>query len=99
MYLTGDLGYIDNKHIIHYMGRSDFQVKINGFRIELEEIDKVLLQNHDVSNAVSVIKEWNNKKYIVTYYVSDLNIEDLSLYLKSKLPIYMIPSKLIQVSK
>ena len=99
MYLTGDLGYIDEKHIIHYLGRSDFQVKINGFRIELEEIDKVLLQNPLVSNAISVIKEWNNKKYIVTYYVSNLDTKRLNLYLKSKLPIYMIPSKLIPISK
>lgn len=34
MYLTGDLGYIDHSGLIHYIGRSDFQVKINGFRIE-----------------------------------------------------------------
>ena len=99
MYLTGDLGYLDEKHIVHYFGRSDFQVKINGFRIELEEIDKVLLQNPLVSNAVSIIKEWNNKKYIITYYVSNLSDKELNLYLKKKLPIYMIPYKLISVKE
>ena len=61
MYLTGDLGYIDEKSCVHYLGRKDFQVKINGFRIELEEIDKVFMQIKNVQNVVTTILEKNNK--------------------------------------
>ncbi len=99
MYLTGDLGYIDRDNILHYIGRSDFQVKINGFRIELQEIDKVLMQYDDISGAISVIREFNNKKYIITYFASKVDVSSKSLfvYLRSKLPTYMIPSKLVKM--
>lgn len=101
MYLTGDLGYLDENYCVHYIGRSDFQVKINGFRIELEEIDKILLQHPSILNAVSIIKEFNNKKYIITYYSlkNDLDKNDLLEFLKNKLPNYMLPFKLICVPK
>ena len=41
-YLTGDLGFFDKEGDIHFIGRSDFQIKLNGFRVELEEINQVL---------------------------------------------------------
>lgn len=99
MYLTGDLGYMDSNNCVYYIGRSDFQVKINGFRIELEEIDKILMQNKNINNCISIIKEFNNKKYIITYFcsTSKVNTKIILSYLKNKLPIYMIPTKLINL--
>lgn len=99
MYLTGDLGYVGKDGFVRYIGRSDFQVKINGFRIELDEIDKVLISHKDIKDCVSVIKEFNNKKHIVTYYSSntDINTSNILSYLKSKLPAYMIPTKLVKL--
>lgn len=101
MYLTGDLGYIDESYCIHYLGRQDFQVKINGFRIELEEIDKVFMQIKNVQNAVSIILEENHKKHIVTYYTLLGKISETDLYehLKDKLPHYMIPSRIIKLDE
>lgn len=101
MYLTGDLGYYDFSGNLHYIGRSDFQVKINGFRIELGEIDNVLSSNKYISSSKSIIHESNNKKHIITYYVTNDSIDENALldYLRSSLPLYMIPSKLIQVKK
>ena len=43
-YKTGDIGVIDEKGIIHFKGREDNQVKIKGFRIEIEEIESYLLK-------------------------------------------------------
>ncbi len=101
MYLTGDLGYIDEKSCVHYLGRKDFQVKINGFRIELEEIDKVFMQIKNVQNVVTTILEKNNKKYIISYYTLNQDIDEKSLYdlLKKKLPNYMIPAKIVRLDK
>ncbi len=101
MYLTGDLGFIDDKYCIHYLGRQDFQVKINGFRIELEEIDKIFMHIKNVQNAVSIILEENHKKHIVTYYTLLEEIPETKLYeqLKEKLPHYMIPSHIIKLDK
>ena len=99
MYLTGDLGYFDNFGNVHYIGRSDFQVKINGFRVELEEINQVLLKHPDVKSSVTIIHNENDKKYIITYYVEKnaTKEEDLIKYLKTALPFYMLPKKLIKV--
>ena len=100
MYLTGDLGYCDKKGIIHFVGRKDSQIKINGFRIELDEIDNVIVKNKEIDSAKSIIKEENNKKYIITFYKSSkLKENDLSNYLKTKLPYYMLPSKLIKLDE
>jgi len=99
MYLTGDLGFFDKNGNVHFIGRSDFQVKLNGFRVELEEINEVLLKHPNVKSSVTIIHEENNKKYIITYYVEKTatNEEDIIKYLKTALPFYMIPKKLIKM--
>lgn len=99
MYLTGDLGFLDEENCIHYIGRRDFQVKINGFRIELEEIDKIFNGNKCVQNAITKIVEKNGKKNIVSYYTlnSDISEQDLFEYLKTKLPSYMMPTKIVKL--
>lgn len=53
-YHTGDLGYFDSLGVLHYGGRLDFQIKFNGFRIELEEVSQVLNTSQYVSAAVAV---------------------------------------------
>lgn len=99
MYLTGDLGYMDETNCVHYMGRADFQVKLNGFRVELEEIDKILMQCENVQNSTTIIQENNKKKYIITYYTENALTNEKALfdYLKNSLPTYMIPTRLIKL--
>ena len=99
VYLTGDLGFIDENYCVHYLGRQDFQVKINGFRIELEEIDKVFMQIKNIQNAVSIVVEENHKKHIVTYYTVSDRVSENVLYkqLKEKLPHYMMPSRIVKL--
>ncbi|MEY8352011.1 amino acid adenylation domain-containing protein [Lachnospiraceae bacterium 54-53] len=55
LYFTGDMGRYDAEGIIEFAGRMDNQVKINGHRMELSEIDHVLQSHPDVAQAVSVI--------------------------------------------
>ena len=101
MYLTGDLGFFDFDGNIGFIGRSDFQVKLNGFRVELDEIDQVLIKNQNVKSSVSIIHEENAKKYIITYYTENAstNEDDLIKYLSSTLPFYMIPKKLVKLDR
>ena len=99
MYYTGDLGFFDYEGNIHFVGRSDFQVKLNGFRVELDEIDQVLLKNENIKGSISVIHEENNKKYIITYYTESTVTDEYSLFkhLGNSLPFYMIPKKLVKM--
>jgi amino acid adenylation domain-containing protein len=57
MYRTGDLGRINAKGEFEYMGRSDEQVKLNGFRIELSDIESNLTDYHAIDNSAVVLFE------------------------------------------
>lgn len=68
IYRTGDYGILHKEGYIEFRGRKDDQVKIRGNRIELGEIDAQLLQNEDVSQVVTLVKEIApNDKKIISY--------------------------------
>lgn len=100
VYKTGDVGYIKN-NLIYYLGRNDGQVKLNGYRIELEEISNVLLTHENITNAVTIpLKLGEVTKKLISFIIIkeavDSNFsEDLKLFLLKYLPSYMIPSEFI----
>ena len=61
-YRTGDLGRFRENASIEFLGRKDLQVKVNGYRIELPEIEQVLKEDDSVEYAVCVLSE-NEKIY------------------------------------
>lgn len=65
-YATGDLGTIDADGMVHYRGRTDFQIKLNGYRIELEEVNHYLNAEPLIKQAVAV------PKYNAAHKVSQL---------------------------
>ncbi len=94
MYKTGDIGSWDVNGNIHHHGRNDFQVKINGLRIELEEIENAMVAIGAVEEAVvTVLEENSGKQSLCSYYVSSEVIDNEIFHskLKETLPGYMIP--------
>ncbi len=95
MYKTGDLCKFDEHNNIHYLGRTDFQVKINGFRVELEEIEKQIASIPYVS-TVSVLTEKDklDKSKLIAFIKFNrlVKYEILKKDLSHKLPAYMFPS-------
>ena len=99
-YKTGDIAYWNPDGNISFVGRNDNQIKFRGYRIELEEITNIIKQINAISNAVTILKEINNIEYIVSYYEGDLDdINKIKSYLKTKLPVYMVPSYIIRLNK
>ncbi|MGE5660397.1 MAG: thioester reductase domain-containing protein, partial [Actinomycetota bacterium] len=104
LYKTGDLARYLPDGNIEFIGRADKQVKLRGFRIELGEIEAALSGHPSVSEAVVLLqgKEAVNQR-LIAYVVpqSKLNIqtsellESLRLFLKEKLPEYMLPSAFV----
>ncbi|WP_375511201.1 amino acid adenylation domain-containing protein [uncultured Nostoc sp.] len=100
MYKTGDLArYLPNGNI-EYLGRIDEQVKIRGFRIELGEIEAVLVQHPDVRETAVIVREDKpGDKRLVAYVIPNqehpLSINELRLFLKDKLPNFMVPSAIV----
>ena len=100
LFKTGDLGRYLPSGDIEFLGREDFQVKIRGFRIELEEIEAIMIQHPQLKNVV-VIAEGESKfnKQLVAYIVPEIkdsiDHNDLRVYVESKLPNYMVPTKFV----
>ncbi len=69
MYLTGDLARVSPDGVVRFAGRRDHQVKLNGFRVELGEVEAVAQALPDVDHAVAVIHEDGELKRIVCYVV------------------------------
>lgn len=100
-YKTGDLCYFDDDWDIMYSGRLDFQVKIQGFRIELGEIEHHAREFVKGRNVVVIAIEnssGNNEIYLFVEggLTSTSNLLD---HLKLKIPYYMIPSRIIELSE
>ncbi|MFD2147086.1 thioesterase domain-containing protein [Mucilaginibacter antarcticus] len=103
MYKTGDLGKMMPDLNMKFIGRKDNQVKINGFRIELGEIENVLKSSELVANAVVLAKnDTSNNKVLICYIVwkdGRFEQERINIFLKNKLPGYMIPGIWIELEK
>ncbi|MEO7583966.1 MAG: non-ribosomal peptide synthase/polyketide synthase [Ferruginibacter sp.] len=100
MYRTGDLvKYLPDGNI-EFIGRVDDQVKIHGYRIELGEIETIMSQCELVSQAVVLAREdKRGDKRLVAYIVgkADYDKEELVVYLKGRLPGYMIPALMVEL--
>ena len=102
VYRSGDLGCVLQDGSIEYKGRRDSQVKIHGYRIELEEIESHINQYDGIKQTVVIVSESNEKdKTLIAYYVSDENIdvEKISHFLSTKIPTYMVPTIFKRVDK
>ncbi|MBB6498037.1 non-ribosomal peptide synthase/polyketide synthase [Pedobacter cryoconitis] len=95
LYKTGDLARWLPDGSIEYLGRMDDQVKIRGYRIELGEIENVLEQSELINQAVVLAKpDVSGNKRLVGYVVpaGDFDREGIILFLKNRLPEYMVPA-------
>jgi amino acid adenylation domain-containing protein len=99
LYRTGDLGRFRSGGEIEFAGRADHQVKINGFRIDLPEVERALTSHIGVSEAVTAVREIGNGQRLVAYIVAKPigtpSASQLRKYLQDRLPEYMVPSRFV----
>ncbi|MGI8458160.1 MAG: Pls/PosA family non-ribosomal peptide synthetase [Propionibacteriaceae bacterium] len=103
IYRTGDLGRIDRDGDIHYLGRADDEVKIRGHRVDLGEIESLLLDDPEVESAVAAMMAVGEADELVAYVTRQpisqstadaelvLRLRD---HLRDRVPDYMIPGYL-----
>ncbi|GAA4279092.1 non-ribosomal peptide synthetase [Aquimarina mytili] len=103
MYRSGDIAVRRSNEALEYIGRSDQQIKINGYRIEIPEIENCLLDHPDIKQATVVCDEVSGEKALHAYYRSVENIKidysDLVSFLANRLPYYMIPRSYTYIEK
>lgn len=102
IYRTGDMGYMLPDGCLVHLGRKDFQVKIRGHRIELEQIEKALLEHPAIRGAaVAVHDQRSEEKRLVAYIVvreeHTVPSNQLRGFLAARLPLYMVPAAFVQL--
>ncbi len=95
LYKTGDLARYRANGNIECLGRNDTQVKVRGFRVELEEIESTLRQHPAVADACATVREDIPGDRQLVAYVTPLQqpaaLSEIRSFLKERLPIHMIP--------
>jgi amino acid adenylation domain-containing protein len=102
-YRTGDLVRQDERGCLFYLGRRDFQVKVNGYRVELQEIDLVLREAARTEMAVAI--PWPLSDGSASGIVGVLSGADsdrdqqIIAACESRLPRYMIPNRIYHLPR
>lgn len=102
IYKTGDLGYWQSDGELICLGRKDHQIKIRGYRVELDDISNHILTFEGIEQCVVIDKtDADGKKYLCAYFVSqeEIDMAELKKYLVDILPHYMIPSYFVPIDR
>ncbi len=103
MYRTGDLARRRDDGIIDYLGRTDNQIKIRGYRVELEEVEAVLAAQPAVAHCAVIPRGEGDTRYLVACYSVRkgylLPADGLRPPLAEQLPEYMIPSQFVEMAE
>ncbi|MGW5223544.1 amino acid adenylation domain-containing protein [Nocardia niigatensis] len=104
MYRTGDVVRWTAGGVVEYLGRSDFQVKIRGLRIELGEIDSALAAHASVGQAATIgYRAESGAQSLVSYVVAapgcSIDTATLVEYLGDRVPSYMVPSSIVVLDR
>ncbi|HEX2080603.1 MAG TPA: non-ribosomal peptide synthase/polyketide synthase [Longimicrobium sp.] len=99
MYRTGDLCRWLPDGTLEYLGRTDFQVKVRGFRVEPGEIEARLASHPGVREAVVLaLDDGSGGKRLAAYFVGEaLESEALRAHLSAHLPEYMVPAAFVRL--
>lgn len=99
LYRTGDAGRYLPDGNLEFMGRMDFQVKINGYRVELGEVESSALAFGTIKSCCAIVWKDQQQERLALYYVCDEPLIEAELleFLSQRLPLYMIPTALIQL--
>ncbi|MEV0252353.1 amino acid adenylation domain-containing protein [Nocardia sp. NPDC050712] len=100
MYRTGDLVRWNSAGDLEYLGRTDFQVKVRGFRVELGEIDVVLRGHPDVDFAVTLGRTGPAGHQMLVGYVRPvggraLDPVQITAFAAERLPAHMVPAAVV----
>lgn len=99
-YRTGDCCFQDKDGDIMYVGRLDFQAKIQGFRVELGEIEFHAREFLENKNTAAIVFENTSGHSEIALFVesTEVTTTELTSYLQTKMPSYMVPAKIYFVN-
>lgn len=103
LYKSGDIARWNQAGQLQYLGRSDLQVKLRGFRIELTEIESQLRTHPAISDAAVVVQDLGSDQRLVAFVIyhegEEPTASQLRSHLRQSLPDYMLPQQFTQVER
>lgn len=101
VYCSGDYARFDADGNIIFMGRMDNQVKLNGQRVELGEIEQALRNSNLFSDVKVLIRKVGKINALVAFYTAaeDINITNIKKKIGTYLPNYMVPNLYMKLEK
>ena len=104
LFRTGDMVRMNDRDELLFLGRVDTQIKIRGYRVELEEIEAVLMELPEIRSSVVAVVDSKGEKELAAYIILKNNVtvvaqDNVLEYLKAKLPVYMVPKYLEEVTE
>ncbi|MGD0947507.1 MAG: amino acid adenylation domain-containing protein [Candidatus Binatia bacterium] len=100
-YRTGDVAFVDGEGDFMFAGRLDHQVKIQGFRVELSEIEHHAREFASTNNVAAVASDGSDAGHVMIHlFVENFpgRVEEIERYLETKVPKYMIPSEIHNIT-
>jgi acyl-coenzyme A synthetase/AMP-(fatty) acid ligase len=101
VYLTRDLGYLDEDGCLVHLGRTDFRVKVYGKWVAVTELEEALLALPAVREAVVVARDGPHGNVLVAYYTTggaDLSSESIDEAM-SRFPTEIIPKEYVRLAE
>lgn len=100
-YRSGDMVRINKDNETEFFGRIDNQVKLRGFRVELDEIEKCICSFDGINTSKVIVKNNGTEDYLAGYFTAEKEIDTskMTAYLKTKLTYYMVPDVLYQLKE
>lgn len=94
-YSTGDLVKIVGNNTFEYVGRIDNMVKVNGYRVELEEIENTIKRYPNINNCIVQVQNEDDKDILCCRYSTDISINknELMEFLCQNMEEYKIPTR------
>ncbi|WP_026496496.1 AMP-binding protein [Butyrivibrio sp. WCD3002] len=97
MFCTGDLVSLDENNNLIYRGRKDQQIKRHGYRIELGEIENTAMTMGSIKECACTFNK--ETSYISFFYEGDISENEVMTTLKSIIPGYMLPDRVIRLEE
>ena len=99
-YHSGDVVRLNTDGEVEFFGRSDNQVKLRGYRVELDEIEKSICSFEGVRQSKVIVRNNGSENYLAAFFTADrrIDIPSLTEYLKAGLNYYMVPDVMAQLA-
>ena len=102
-YKTGDICFKNKNNNYMYCGRKDSQIQIQGYRVELGEIENVLRKNFKMKNVLAIATKNISNLDVIYLFIEGLlehnSDGQIEYFLEQNLPSYMVPKKIFYLEK